>query len=44
MKHTDGGKAGTAIEQTANEIVDVIYVLDKRVDCPRFVVSSCDLF
>ena len=36
VKHTDG-KAGTAIEQTAKEIVDVIY------DCPRFVLSSRDL-
>ena len=43
VKHTDGGKAGTAIEQTAKEIVDVIYDLDKRADCPRFLLSSRDL-
>ena len=42
VKHT-GGRAGTAIEQTAKEIVDVIYDLDKRADCPRFILSSREL-
>ena len=31
VKHTDG-RAGTAIEQTAKEIVDVVFHLDKRAD------------
>ena len=42
VKHTNGAK-GTAIEQTAKEIVDILYDLDKHVDCPRFFISSRDL-
>ena len=42
VKHSNG-QNGTAIEQTAKEIVDVIFDLDKHVDCPRFVLSSRDL-
>jgi hypothetical protein len=34
---------GPAIEQTAKEIVDVVFDLDKRSDWPRFILSSRDL-
>ena len=43
VKHNEGGKAGSAIEQTAKEIVDVIYDLDKGTACPKFMVSSREL-
>ena len=42
VKHT-GGKAGTAVEQTAREIVDTVYDLDNGENCPKFIVSSTEL-
>ena len=39
VKHV-GGKTGTAIEQTAKEIVDVVYDLDKKSDLSCLVKSG----
>ena len=43
VKHIDNGKPGRALDLSTDELVDILWKLDKSVDCPDFVISSRDL-
>ena len=42
VKHHDN-LSGPGDQQIAKDLVDVLFDIDKRADCPRFMVSSRDL-
>ena len=43
VKHIDNGKPGRALDLSTDELVDIVWKLDKSDDCPDFVISSREL-